>query len=69
MLSHKQAGATAKCLLAQPLLDINEEYDLPYLNYAKEWQYLTTTNGGNGLQLKASEVSSSWKFSLPRRLQ
>ena len=54
----------AKTSLALPLLQLLGEYHLTYLQYAKEWR-----DPNSGKMLKATEVGSGWKFSLPGRLQ
>ena len=66
VLGRKRAATAAKRSISAPLLDILEEYQLAYLNYAKDWRY---PGDEKQQQLKASEANSGWKFSLPGRLQ
>ena len=73
----QQLAAQKKRVLAQPLLDLLKEYEIAYIELAKNWQELPhhhddDANDGEEeskqKKLPVNDVVTGWRFSLPGRL-
>ena len=61
----QQMAAQKKRDLAQPLLDLLKEYEMAYIDLAKNWQDPYQEKAS---KLPVNDVVTGWRFSLPGRL-